>query len=218
MIDHEWFFYPSMEYELKGKNKAVCFGASVKTVEIARLIAGDGDSLVILVEETQNYFSVYQKYDIRNMKASLTIGNDSRNSIIYSNLNLVSVKHARFKINGPETIFEDLNSVNGSFVNYRRVVGAIPLTFGDCIDVYGLRIVYLGDYLAINVSESGAKVNVKYLRPVKIDPPQLPSLSKDKKKEMFHRAPRRIASIITDDIDIEEPPRGHRKCSVPGRD
>lgn len=207
VVDNEWFFFPTNEYDLRGKNKTTCFGLSLKSVEIARLIVENQESLVILVEETDNYFSVYQKYDIHNMKASLTIGNDSRNSIIYSNLNLVSIKHARFKINGPEAIFEDLNSVNGSFVNYRRVVGAVPLSFGDCIDIYGLRIVYLGDYLAINLSESGVKVNPKYLRPVLIKPPQLPSLSKDRKKELFHRAPRRIASIITDEIDIEEPPQ-----------
>ena len=56
VVNHEWFFFPTNEYDLRGKNKSTCFGLSLKSVEIARLTVENSESLVILVEETENYF------------------------------------------------------------------------------------------------------------------------------------------------------------------
>jgi len=47
----------------------------------------------------------------------------------------VSRRHAQISRHGDAYVIEDLNSTNGTFINAKRVVGAVPLTPGDLIEL-----------------------------------------------------------------------------------
>jgi pSer/pThr/pTyr-binding forkhead associated (FHA) protein len=47
----------------------------------------------------------------------------------------VSRRHAQISRQGEGYVIEDLNSTNGTFINAQRVVGAVPLTPGDLIEL-----------------------------------------------------------------------------------
>jgi pSer/pThr/pTyr-binding forkhead associated (FHA) protein len=47
----------------------------------------------------------------------------------------VSRRHARISRQGDGYLIEDLQSTNGTFINAERVVGKIPLTAGDLIEL-----------------------------------------------------------------------------------
>jgi pSer/pThr/pTyr-binding forkhead associated (FHA) protein len=47
----------------------------------------------------------------------------------------VSRRHAQISRQGDGYVIEDLNSTNGTFINAQRVVGAVPLTPGDLIEL-----------------------------------------------------------------------------------
>ena len=59
----------------------------------------------------------------------------------------VSRRHARFENDGRTVFVSDLHSSNGTFLNGRRVVEAIEVRPGDCIDVGAVRITFLGSQL-----------------------------------------------------------------------
>jgi len=47
----------------------------------------------------------------------------------------VSRRHAQISREDDGYVIEDLNSTNGTFINAQRVVGAVPLTPGDLIEL-----------------------------------------------------------------------------------
>jgi pSer/pThr/pTyr-binding forkhead associated (FHA) protein len=47
----------------------------------------------------------------------------------------VSRRHARISRHGDAYLIEDLGSTNGTFINAERVVGRVPLTPGDLIEL-----------------------------------------------------------------------------------
>ena len=47
----------------------------------------------------------------------------------------VSRRHAQISRQDDGYVIEDLNSTNGTFINAQRVVGAVPLTPGDLIEL-----------------------------------------------------------------------------------
>jgi pSer/pThr/pTyr-binding forkhead associated (FHA) protein len=47
----------------------------------------------------------------------------------------ISRRHAQISRHGDAYVIEDLNSTNGTFINAKRVVGTVPLTSGDLIEL-----------------------------------------------------------------------------------
>ncbi len=200
VIDHVWNFLPSEDYELRFQN-----GKNMSDGNIIKLNL-DGENVVsIIVKQTEDYFSVYKKYRLKE-DAVVTIGSSVECDISYGS-NLVTKRHARIRVNRDAGYFEDLGSPNGSFVNNLRVNGGILLSFGDCIDIYGLRIVFLGNMLAVNSSECGANVKKTTLSPAVVEAEPVESVLKHKLMKSFHRSPRHIPKIDSEPIGIDESPQ-----------
>lgn len=207
VIEYMWYFVPADEYELGRQDGSSCFSSALQDGDIIKLTFCGRVLLSVIVRQMENYFSVYQKYGLDSNRAHVTIGHLDTNDIVYNQFQLLSGKHAQIQVHKNGAFFEDLGSVNGSFVNNRRVEGSIPLFYGDRIDIYGLRIVYLGTFLAINVSESGAAVSEKNLKSIEISADRLSDSCGRKIKNTFHRSPRHIAKIRTAPVSIEEAPQ-----------
>ena len=122
-------------------------------------------------------------------------------------LSLISEYHACIKKEGELVIVEDFSS-NGVFINSKRIQDSYQLNYGDCIDIFGLRIVYLGQFIAVNTMAEGLKVKDNML--LSFEPFwEKQETTKSKKKEekkLFHRSPRNIPKIETEKVEIEAPP------------
>lgn len=165
VIDHHWAFLSSEDYELRFQNGSFCYGALLSDGDIIKLSLDGKYVISIIVTITDQYFSVYSKYTLKDISRPLMIGSGSDNDILCSS-DLIAPRHARISFNGKDAHFEDIGGTNGSFVNNRRVEGGIPLAFGDRIDIYELRIVFLGDIIAVNSNDAHITVNKKFLKPV----------------------------------------------------
>ncbi|MBO5474624.1 MAG: DUF853 family protein [Lachnospiraceae bacterium] len=140
----------------------------------------------------------------------ITIGSDEKNDIQYDtkrlNLNLISKEHAVIARRQERYAIED-RSTNGIFVNSVRVVGNRQLDFGDCIHIFGLCIVFLGNVLAVNHTADSVRINekklVSYQEPVHS---MFTERRAYKEKVFYHRSPRQLYKVDKDTIEIEAPP------------
>ena len=122
------------------------------------------------------------------------MGKNEINDIQYDTLNLVSREHAIIKRNGNQFILEDI-STNGVYVNDVRMKEPRLLEFGDCIDIYGLCIVYLDGIIAVNTGYDSVRVNEEKLYEyVEQNAVNLNNTdnSRKEKKVLYHRSPRQI--------------------------
>lgn len=174
-----------------------------------KIIVDGKHVLSLMVRISNEYFSVYECFDLKGVSKPVTIGRESDNAICYGfeGKQFVSSKHAQIYSTGEFYVFQDNDSANGSFLNNRRVTGAERLNFGDCIDIFGLRIVFMGDRLAINVGECGARIDENALHKAEVSVTALTKVNHKKLTTIFHRSPRRINKIATDTIKIDNPPQ-----------
>ena len=173
----------------------------------------DREKFAILVEEIFAGYSDFDKFLLKLSK--ITIGSNNDNSIIYNNRNLVSARHAlieRDSAGGYSII--DLDSSNGTFVNGRRIKGKNKLCFGDSISIFGMKIIYLGDLLAVNHPKSQVIQNgfELYVKPNEENEAELFAAETG---DYYQRSPRQIEFMDGETIEIEAPPSPNRSQRQP---
>lgn len=207
IIDKKWKFAEEQQGQLYYTAlKQVYKGEDIKHGDVLSLTLGWEEQISIIVKETNKSFSVYEKYDISNM-SEVSFGNSEDNHFWYENLGLVSKRHCRIVRRDNNFVLEDMSS-NGVFVNSKRIVGSRQLQFGDCIDIFGLRIVFLNQFIAVNASVENLDIEKKVLKKYI---PQISHATSGKNiaaetKQVFHRSPRNIPKIESEKIEIEGPP------------
>ena len=213
--DDHWTFVESDDYDVRTAEDNKCaYGIFFSELydkgnTILRLITDDSNELSIVLNITDVYFAEYASYDISHLRGQLTIGRNPNSIICYDrdNTKVVSDSHAVIYKDGEDCFIRD-DSSNGSFVNNKRVgkTVTVKLEYGDCIDIFGLRIIYLGDYLKINVTESGAIISGKGLVECSVDVPKVDITKKRVTENIFHRSPRQIPKIENGIVKIDDPP------------
>lgn len=163
----------------------------------------------------------YEKFDLNKID-SLTFGKGNNNTIRYAfDKKEESEKHigryvhnAHFEMHreGNGFVIESLGQ-NGIFVDSKFVNTACVLNYGDTINAYGLRAVYLGDILAVNMYDSHLSVDDTLVK-VSTEP-EIYEFDTPEKK-FFHRSPRSVPELNTEVVDIEAPPqrREDRRKSI----
>lgn len=215
VVDNKWFLLPSEIYSLQtvqGDMNPV-YGYSLDQLckggnSTLQLFLNGRHALSILVRITDEFFSPYTHYDLSSVREPLSIGRDPDNMICfdYEDQHYLSGKHARIIKKNGILYFEDLHSANGSFINNKRVIESVPVNYGDCIDIFGLRIVCLGNRIAVNIKESGAKVTDS-LHLAQETAETIGKVNHEPLECIHHRAPRHIASLDTESVKIEAPPQ-----------
>ena len=159
-----WYFLPDDSYVVYGvKGRARSGDASGKG-ENLQLIDGAnytldirGERVAIVVRFKETSFTSYRKVFLGKVP-EVTIGRNEDNVIRYSyryeGNEYVGRYMAVIRQFGENTFLVDLNSVNGIYVNDRRVENSHQLAFGDHIQIWGLDIIYLGHILAIREEET----------------------------------------------------------------
>lgn len=217
VIDNVWRFVPSENYRVEEMSTREDHSSnSIEDGSLFSLVLQNGERISLMYDETDISFSVFDKYSLEGLEY-VTIGKDSKNDIQYNNRSLISKEHARLRLQGTQWILEDL-SANGVFVNARRVVGNIKLSFGDSISIYGLTIVFLDGVIAINKLAKNLTINKDFVvkETEKFDANAgSEGAGYVKAKSVFHRSPRQIYKIESEPVDIENPPQPKQQSKKP---
>ena len=210
IIENHWHFLRTGKYRIENAvDRTDYFGIDLQDKDILTVLLPDGETVSVMVDETESSFRVFEKYDMRNI-TSITIGSARENDIQYDTqdmrLNLISKEHAVINRRQGQYVIED-RSANGIFVNSMRVVGSRQLVFGDCIHIFGLCLVFLGLVLAVDGCAGNVHVNGKKLIPCE-EPSNSMAVEREEHKEkvLYHRSPRQIYKIDRDTVEIEPPP------------
>ena len=211
--ENRWYFTETEQYEISD--------LSGNTIQYDNPVIEDTDDnkefklmlngehvLSLTVQNTNTCFVMYDHFDVSGIDKPITIGRDAKNAISfdYHDKHLLSTEHAALVRMNDHMIFQDFNSANGSFVNNRRIEGSVELLFGDCVDIFGLRIVYLGNEIAINAAECGAVIDSNVLHRTNVSAPDLVKPNKNRLSVVFHRSPRRLNRLESDEFKIDDPP------------
>ncbi len=203
VVNKEWFLKDTDNYfftKQQGEKTAPIKNGDILTVREA-----GGNEISLIVRETECSFSVFRKYDISTVQ-SLSIGNEAGNHIVYQFLSLVSRRHAILQRTPQGFCIQDISS-NGTFINSKKVNGTKELQIGDCINIFGMKIVYLGNTIAVYAPEENPCTIAGDLPAyVPLSNTQQEKTSKPGIKKFFHRAPRNYVKLETDVIEIEAPP------------
>lgn len=209
VIDNCWQFVYSDNYCIEDTvNHQKYFDVKLKDGDLLTVILPNQEHISIMVDEIENPFQVFAKYDIGERK-DVSIGRNDSNDILYDTRNLVSGEHAVIHRTANQCIIEDRSS-NGIFVNARRVVGSRQLQFGDCVSIFGLSIIYLENILAVSSKNDRFYVKDEELKrvPEEKNADESTALeNNDNHKILYHRSPRQMYKIDQSTVEIEAPPQ-----------
>ncbi len=217
VLGNEWRFVRSDDYDLvladgrnlfTAGNSSQTFSALAAAKQSAfRLLVQGRHVASVIIRVTDRCFSTYEHFRI-SPGMPITIGRRTDNVISMGKKheNLISNQHATLVMRGGRWCVEDNDSRNGTFLNNRRISGSVPLSYGDCIDLFALRIVFLGNEIAVNILESGARVSNAVLSPT-VPSAQPPAKANRKDLEVvFHRSPRLVSRLDTGTVNIDDAP------------
>lgn len=196
----QWFVKTTGSYHvnMRGNEKRI----PIKNGDVLSFHTCDGEKFSSVVIDTEIRFQVMSKYVIAG-KNSITIGSDAQNDISYTFMNFISKNHASIERRGNSAFLSD-TSVNGSFVNDVRIKRSRELYFGDEINIFGMKIVYLGDVIAVGTHYGSVCVrNLKEYTAAKTSRNIADAKSA---VSYYRRSPRIIPTIYSETIKIEAPP------------
>ena len=217
ILDGQWFIRDEGYSFAYTASREGYSGQPLKNGDLLTLTLPGGQILNMIVKEVKDSFVVYKKYDISTI-GSLRIGKSEECDIRYDTLGLISRVHGTIRRNANQYIVED-NSTNGIFINSVRMAGTWQLSFGDCIDIFGLRMVFLGNVLAVNEGLEGLSVGQDALPLFEVkgesgekSPGDQSGMSEP---VIFHRSPRKLSRLETDTVEIEAPPAPREREKQP---
>ena len=169
-------------------------------------LSGSETVFSVTVDEADAGNTQFDKFFLDfNVCPGVKIGSAAGNVTRYGN-QFCSPIHAEIVNENGKAIVRDLNSVNGTFVNGRLLAGDRALKYGDVIYIVGLKIVYLGNVLAINNPKGCRETDDLNLKPIYIEPDPAADEQSDYEEEesYFLRTPRTVEKLDEETFTIEK--------------
>lgn len=203
VIDHEWSFKRTSVYKLIKNTDGEAF-EPIKPSDMFMLRSGGSISVRISVSNAELSFDNLKKYAL-NPNVRVTIGRSNSNVIQYEMQNFVSKTHAVIENDGRNWVVGD-KSRNGIFVDGKRIKQFHILKNGEHIEIYGLRIIFFNNMIAVSM-DNHPVINETVL-PRYANELGAAAFRKgeEREKQFFHRSPRNIEKIYNESIEIEPPP------------
>ena len=181
---------------------------------IQGVVSSTNEVFTILVARQSNNLANFKKYYIKGQE-EYAVGSGADCDIQVFD-EFVSNRHTVIYAKCGNWYVKDVSS-NGTFLNNRRILGDIKLNVFDNIFISGIRIIFLGNILAINNDEK-IKVSIP-----EIDISELQiGLQEDEEEyeskeneDYFSRSPRSMEPLISDNVEIEAPPTAQRQKKQP---
>ncbi|MDR0355918.1 MAG: type VII secretion protein EssC [Deltaproteobacteria bacterium] len=206
--DNEWILRSSKQFTIT-INERPQESASIRAGLLMNCNMSDGETVFSLtVDEAEAGNTQFDKFILDfNLCPWVKIGSGEGNVITYGD-QFCSPKHAEIVHEMDNAVVRDLGSVNGTFVDGRLLQGDRVLKFGDVIYIIGLKIVYLGNVLAVNNPKGVRTVDDLKLKPVYIETSQEAEEPIDVSLEesYFLRTPRNLLKLNSEAFTIEKAP------------
>lgn len=202
----DWRLLPSENYSV---NAAAPLPFALKQYTSFKLTFTNGSAADVTVAEVASGLKPFALIDISKLD-TLCIGKSPQNHICYDYKNLVSKHHAELVAVDGDRFLAD-KSKNGVFVNGERVESKRRLKRGDKIYIMGLKLVYLGDILAINDSEANVILSAELHKadPYRVKPSYMA------RPTVFKRAPRIVEELHSEAVEIDPPPVPQKQTKQP---
>lgn len=216
VMDHAWSFKRGRSYAVR-KDGSAYEGRALSDRDVLNLYIEEENEIVVIVKYVDSLFHAYEKFSLAGV-SQITIGEQADNDISYDYMKLVSRRHAAFVREGASFKLIN-NSLNGTYVNSYRVDQERLLSPGACIDIMGLRMIYLGGCLAVDTRGSRARIRTQKLKAM----PKKQAATQQKRestvvshgKTVYHRSPRTLYEPAQGEVEIEAPPQQEQEKPQP---
>ena len=169
------------------------------------------ESFSVMVLKESAEITDFKKYSLRE-KEEIVIGAEETADIVISE-EFVSRKHALI-FRKPDGFYVKDTSKNGTFLNGQRLLGTMKLNCFDELYILGVKVVFLGEMIAVNHSAT-VRVHLK-----DADYRQVILALDEEKKEIetdtfFSRSPRDMEPLEETVVEIEAPPTNQKQKQQP---
>lgn len=218
VINEVWKIKTGKNYRVYLDNHMIEEKTALNGSQIFQILTYDRKQIIFMVRITEDVFYPYTKYDIRRT-GRITIGEGENNLIRYDYQRLISKNHAEI-IRRAQDFVIICKGQNGLYINSKYISKEEKLRFGDYINIYGLHMVFLGNMLAVDTSNSNVHVSEKSM-PLFSEETEKKSGTEETDtefesvKKIFHRSPRIIEKIEQGVVEIEEPPKEMKSQKKP---
>ena len=162
VIDRKWRIKAEDKSYQLIHHKLTLDTVEISGEEIVTIKTVYGEIIKGITFDSEFSLASYQKYDLIKTN-EINIGKAEDNTIVYEFMNLISKSHCSIvRYNRSHIIYD--YSVNGVFVNNKRIHKSCSLKFGDVISIFGLKIVYLGEIIALGSYVGEVSVSGKLRR------------------------------------------------------
>lgn len=213
IIQNQWRFIRSNRYQIISSYNESYFEEKLKNGDRLTLITPAYQKVSLVVVESEQSFQVFRKFDISSM-TEISIGSSAGNHIQYDMLNYISRLHALIQHNEAGWVLYDMGR-NGVYVDSKRINQSKILSFGDCISMFGLKIVFLNNMLAICQAYGLNDVVISGLPECYLSVKENLISETYSLKRIFKRSPRNLETLYSDDIEIDAPPTIKKNVSKP---
>ena len=215
VINKQWIIKAQQgEYELI-RHKRSLDRVELNGGELITVQTKGGDILKIITFREEISLISFEKYSIVRMNR-ISIGKAEDNTIRYGFMNIVSSHHCTISRERNAHILNNTGK-NGVYINGRKTMGSTELHFGDLIDIFGLRIVYFRDMIAVG-SRVGSFETDEALQKYRYNPVtgSEAKVVSAHSQQFFNRSPRMLPEICREQVVIEPPtaPQFTRKKSL----
>lgn len=204
VFDNKWTIFSCENYSMQIRDNLE-EQHTLSDGDMIKIHTSDEKSFVIMVYEINGNITDFSKYSIKE-KNIIKIGK-APDCDISINSPYISTEHAVIEKNGARWVYRD-TSLNGSYINSVRVSGQCELKMTDIISSVGIKIVFLGDRIAVNRKD----ITVCRLGTDNISSEITEHTVED---EFFSRSPRIAEPLFDDVIEIETPPAPQSQKNQP---
>ncbi len=184
--------------------------------ELLRLTLRDLTGAAMLIQKRDPVCCIYEKLALSG-SGQLRIGKDIRNEICYDVQNCVSGEHAILEWRDGIGVLHDI-SRNGVYINHSRAGTVTRLQYGDVLWIMGLKLVFLGDMLAVDASIPGLEMRggqtVFLEKNALRKRVAIPDVCQET-VSMMHRMPRSLTPLDDKTFEIEGPPKLQSRAEGP---
>ncbi len=210
-IDDVWRFTGTSDNCILSGN-GIQIGKLIRSGDVINLSDGT-ENIVLMAIEFDINISEMKKYSITG-STTISIGTEADNDITVNDVPLISRHHASLIVSERNCVVID-KSKNGTFVNGKRIQNQTNLKYGDCISIFGIQVIWLGNVIAVG-SKCG-KVLCRLPKLLIPDSAEIKDLEKTctVERNYFRRSPRNLPRFYAEKIEIEAPPQAHKAVRRP---
>jgi S-DNA-T family DNA segregation ATPase FtsK/SpoIIIE len=218
-----WYIKSNRRFKLLDKNDQEISNILLNPLELYRIQSVDGNLRFVLYTEPLNEDRKrYKAYELVGIQATLKIGRDTGNNIIYTN-RFVSNNHAELTLTHNGVSIWDLESANNTYINGTAVESA-QLNTGDVIYIMGMQIVTSGRYIFVNNPDGNVTIQSNDLREYRVIPTERTNPDADDAinddyedvlENYFYRAPRFKYGVDVFEFNLDAPPADQSDDNVP---